>query len=414
MAATCSSSEPGTRPATAHARTSRSRSGTRPSEMSYGWPVKPFDVQHPVRGFFCDPRIGAKGSKAFHFGIDVSAPDGTAVYAVAGGKVHFEGGQNIGIVTGSGRSHGYWHIVPRVSHGQRVRKHALLGHVARSWGHVHFAERLDGKYWNPLREGALTPFHDFGAPVVDLIVAERASRRLDPGALTGVVNLIAVAHDNPPISAPPPWRGLPVTPALVRWRLVRDGRAVIPVARCGRLPHRASHRVPVPRDLRGGNTPEPSECTRPLPLLADPRLGHAPSRRRPLPAGRGGSGHSGQRLARAPRARALERRGLESDRGPAAADRSSRADRRLVLPPRAQRLDSGLDPLSRLRRARAELPRRRAARAARAGDARADPAAHGHRRARRRRVARADARPDRGARRVDPGGRQERRGSRRS
>ena len=42
------------------------------------------------------------------------------------------------------------------------------------------------------------------------------------------MNLIAVAHDNPPISAPPPWRGLPVTPAFVRWRLVRDGRAVIP------------------------------------------------------------------------------------------------------------------------------------------------------------------------------------------
>ena len=196
--------------------------------MSYGWPVKPFDEQHAVRGFFCDPRIGAKGSKAFHFGIDVSAPDGTPVYAVAGGKVHREGGQNIGIVTGSGRSHGYWHIVPRVRHGQRVRKHALLGHVARSWGHVHFAERVDGKYWNPLRAGALTPFHDFGAPVVDLIVAERASRRLDPRVLTGVVNLIAVAHDNPPISAPPPWRGLPVTPAFVRWRLVRDGRAVIP------------------------------------------------------------------------------------------------------------------------------------------------------------------------------------------
>ena len=41
--------------------------------MSYGWPVKPFDEQHPVRGFFCDPRIGAKGSKALHFGVDVSA-----------------------------------------------------------------------------------------------------------------------------------------------------------------------------------------------------------------------------------------------------------------------------------------------------------------------------------------------------
>ena len=109
-----------------------------------------------------------------------------------------------------------------------MRKHALLGHVAKSWGHVHFAERIDRHYWNPLREGALTPFHDFGAPVIDRIVAERGGRALDPGALTGVVNLIAVAHDNPPISAPPPWRGLPVTPALVRWRVVRNARAVIP------------------------------------------------------------------------------------------------------------------------------------------------------------------------------------------
>ena len=92
--------------------------------MSYGWPVKPFDEQHPVRGFFCDPRIGAKGSKALHFGVDVSAPDGTPVYAVAGGTVHSEGAQNVGVVTGSGRSHGYWHIVKRVQHGQRVRKHA--------------------------------------------------------------------------------------------------------------------------------------------------------------------------------------------------------------------------------------------------------------------------------------------------
>jgi peptidase M23-like protein len=197
--------------------------------MSYGWPVKPFDEQHAVRGFFCDPRIGDKGGKSFHFGVDVSAPDGTAVYAVAGGKVHSQGAQNIAVeVAGGTRSHGYWHIVPTVRAGQQVRKHSLLGHIARTWGHVHFAERIDGQYWNPLRVGGLTPFKDFGAPVVDRIVAERASRLLDPRTLTGVVNLIAVAHDIPPISAPPPWRGLPVTPALVRWRLVRDARAVFP------------------------------------------------------------------------------------------------------------------------------------------------------------------------------------------
>ena len=154
--------------------------------MSYGWPVKPFDQQHPVRGFFCDPRIGEKGGKAFHFGVDVSAPDGTAVYAVEGGIVHSEGAQNIAVVgAGGDHSHGYWHIIPTVRHGQRVRKHALLGHIAKTWGHVHFAERRGGRYVNPLREGGLTPFKDFGAPVVDRIVAERASRILDPTALTG-------------------------------------------------------------------------------------------------------------------------------------------------------------------------------------------------------------------------------------
>ena len=49
----------------------------------YPWPLEPFDRQHPVRGFLNDPRI-ADASHAFHFGIDISAPDGTAVYAVAG------------------------------------------------------------------------------------------------------------------------------------------------------------------------------------------------------------------------------------------------------------------------------------------------------------------------------------------
>jgi hypothetical protein len=197
--------------------------------VSYGWPVEPFNKQHAVRGFFCDPRIGGQGQKSFHFGVDVSAPDGTAVFAVEAGTVHSEGDLNIAVVVDGGiRSHGYWHIVPSVRPGQRVRKHALLGHIARTWGHVHLAERRAGRYWNPLRVGALTPFDDFGAPVVDRIVVERGGVRLDPRALTGVVNLIAVAHDIPPISAPPPWRRLPVTPALVRWRLVRDAREVVP------------------------------------------------------------------------------------------------------------------------------------------------------------------------------------------
>jgi hypothetical protein len=197
--------------------------------MSYCWPLKPFDHQHPVRGFFCDPRIGDKGGKAFHFGIDVSGPDGTPVYAVQAGTVDVEGAQNIAVVEGGGASeHGYWHIVPVVKHKQHVAQHELLGHIGKGWGHVHFAERRGGAYWNPLRKGALTPFADFGAPVVDRIVVERAGKQLARNTVFGVVQLIAEAHDITPIAVPPPWKGIPVTPALVRWRLVRGGRAIVP------------------------------------------------------------------------------------------------------------------------------------------------------------------------------------------
>jgi hypothetical protein len=196
--------------------------------MSYGWPVKPFDRQHPVRGFFCDPRVGDQGGKAFHFGIDVSAPDGTPVYAVAAGVVHLQGAQNVAVVEPGGtRIHGYWHLVPAVNKGQTVKLHSLLGHVALGWGHVHFAERTGGRYRNPLRVGALEPFADFGAPVVDRVLAIRNAKPVK-GALSGVVQLIAEAHDNPPISAPPPWKGIPVTPALLRWRLLHSATEIFP------------------------------------------------------------------------------------------------------------------------------------------------------------------------------------------
>jgi hypothetical protein len=196
--------------------------------VTYGWPVEPFDRQHAIRGFFCDPRVGDAGAESFHFGVDVAAPDGTAVHAVAAGTVNMGSGrQNVAVIESGGTVHGYWHVVPAVRHGQRVERHALLGHVARGWGHVHLAERSGGQYWNPLRKGALTPFADHGAPVVGRIVAERDGDELDPRALAGVVRLVAEAHDVPPVAAPPPWKGLPVAPALVRWRLLRGGSDVV-------------------------------------------------------------------------------------------------------------------------------------------------------------------------------------------
>jgi len=64
-----------------------------PRAVPYGWPVEPFDRQHPVRGYFSDPRDGEKRS-TFHFGIDVAVPDGTPVFSVEAGtalRVHAGG-----------------------------------------------------------------------------------------------------------------------------------------------------------------------------------------------------------------------------------------------------------------------------------------------------------------------------------
>ena len=93
----------------------------------YAWPLKPFDRPHPVRGYFNDPRISGK-SRAFHFGIDIAAANGTPVYAVRAGVVHLEGRRSLSVADGD-VDFGYWHVIPAVRHLERVRKHQLLGHV---------------------------------------------------------------------------------------------------------------------------------------------------------------------------------------------------------------------------------------------------------------------------------------------
>ena len=206
---------------------------------AYPWPLQPFAGQHPVRGFFSDPRI-AGGGKTFHFGIDVAAPGGTPVFAVAPGKVSYGSPGDVAanggvvVVESAGRNFGYWHVAPAVAAGTHVPLHGLLGHVAEQpedWGHVHLAESTHDAagitYWNPLRPGALTPFFDYGPPVIDAILTS-----LPPDRLQGRVDLSVRAHDNTPIAvtqaSPPGWSGMPVTPALIRWRVTRGAQVVVP------------------------------------------------------------------------------------------------------------------------------------------------------------------------------------------
>ena len=188
--------------------------------MSYSWPLQPFDEPHPVRAYFNDPRISGE-SKAFHFGIDISAPNGTPVYAVQGGQVHLEDARAISVAAGS-VDFGYWHVVPVVQHHQQVVMHQLLGHIDAPWLHVHFAERRDGSYRNPLRSGGLSPWHDNTKPQITGVTFSRHGDVLPATALSGAVDVIAEAHDTPPVSVPAPWNGLPVTPARIRWRVLHE------------------------------------------------------------------------------------------------------------------------------------------------------------------------------------------------
>ena len=190
----------------------------------YGWPLKPFGRAHPVRGYFNDPRISGT-SRAFHFGIDIAAANGTAVFAVRGGVVHLEGKRSLSVSDGD-LDFGYWHVIPAVDHHERVAKHQLLGHVEAPWLHVHFAEHRNGVYRDPLRPGALGPWRDTTVPQVTRIVFSRNGRVLSPTAISGVVDVIAEAHQMPPLKVPAPWRGLPVTPARLRWRVRRGGHTV--------------------------------------------------------------------------------------------------------------------------------------------------------------------------------------------
>jgi hypothetical protein len=201
------------------------RSSSTSSSASYGWPVEPFHRQHPVRGFFGDPRIAEDGkgtTHSFHFGIDISCPDGTPVYATMSGRIvldrrHHE---TISIVGPDGDlTFSYWHVVPSVHDGQyAVAYRTVLGHVAKGWAHVHFSESRHGTYLNPLRVGALEPYADTTRPELKSFRIERAGKPLATTPSSGTFDLVVEAYDTTPLPVAAPWHDKPVTPAVLQWR----------------------------------------------------------------------------------------------------------------------------------------------------------------------------------------------------
>jgi hypothetical protein len=214
----------------------------------YGWPVEPFGAPHPVRGNFGDPRtrftggpsrrtlLRSSGLFSFHFGVDVSAPNGTAVYPVESGiVVSVPSGRDKGYVEvagANGRSFEYWHIDCVVQRGQRVEaRKTVLGRILKPRGHVHLAEFEHGVFVNPLLPGHLAPYDDTARPTVASVSFRRTDdgARLAPRRLAGRVEILASAFDFPSVPVPGAWHALPVTPTLLTWSIrSASGRTVAP------------------------------------------------------------------------------------------------------------------------------------------------------------------------------------------
>ena len=259
------------------------RAGRSTLEGLYGWPLKPFDRAHPVRGVFNDPRI-AGSSRSFHFGIDISAPNGTPVYAVRAGEVHLEGGRSLAVVAGD-TAFGYWHIVPAVAHRQRVEQHQLLGHVEAPWLHLAFRRapsRLVPRP-APARRAFTLDGHDAAARDEDRPLAQRthASCRCDlrrgrrdrrgapdPGDSCSSALGSASRHPRPAALA----------------RAARQPHGT-PLAHTDRPLERPPPAGPIQLDLCARHHAEPARQARPLPLLSRPHLEHPDAPRRELPAG---------------------------------------------------------------------------------------------------------------------------------
>jgi peptidase M23-like protein len=218
-------------------------SSAQAAESSYRWPVKPFDRAHPVRANFGDPRttfdgpatvkglMTSDGIFAFHFGVDISVPDGTAVYAVRSGVASLKGGRTVRVDSGNGFAAEYWHIVPAITPGQQVVAYeTVLGHVMRDYGHVHFSEFDHGRAVNPLAPGHLGPYEDATQPRVSSVAfQDGGGTELLPEFVHGRVVFVAGAYDLPALQVRGVWADLPVAPARITWRIVRarDGRTVV-------------------------------------------------------------------------------------------------------------------------------------------------------------------------------------------
>jgi hypothetical protein len=219
---------------------------------AYPWPLRPFDVPHPVRSVLGDPRtvfvrdaamsMGGSGTFSFHNGVDIDAPSGTPVYPVVSGSVDAVIGR-VGVLVRSsrGRLFLYYHVRPKVRKGESVvAERTVLGRVAIWADELHFSEFDRGRIANPLLPAHLTPYRDTTSPTVAYVqFRDPRGDQLPALDVHGRVEIVADAYDTPMPAPPERRRGyrvsryvrdrFAVVPAAVSWALFRwGGRNVVP------------------------------------------------------------------------------------------------------------------------------------------------------------------------------------------
>ena len=196
----------------------------------YPWPVKPFDRQHPVRGFFNDP--ARRRTRATRSTSASTSRRPTARPSTRSRRA---------------RSSSRTRVTPWRPGARRARLR-LLARQARGRpspaGRPAPAARphRGGLGPRPLRgephQGLPRPDPAGRHPAVrrrrpsddraDHVPA-RQGAEVAPDRLKGRLQICCVAYDTTPIHVPAPWSHMPVAPARLRYRIFCAGRCVLPL-----------------------------------------------------------------------------------------------------------------------------------------------------------------------------------------
>jgi hypothetical protein len=231
------------------------------SDAWRGWPVRPHDQQHPIRGSFLDPRPERVHGATFHNGVDVAVRDDRPeagapharthrVYAIEGGRVEAASRPGVRGLVDVGPFR-YEHVDALVRAGERVEAGQPIGWTCEGTWHVHLGERAVGpdgrRGWiNPLRrDGKLHPYVDRADPRIheiryytpanphwglrrrgNVVRLPPAGRRLDKDRLAGPVDVRVHADDPQSFIgwfADLPWLAAPHHPFRLALEIVHLG-----------------------------------------------------------------------------------------------------------------------------------------------------------------------------------------------